>query len=63
MTQKDYIVIAQIFADIKGKWPNDPTAELVISGIQAAMAQTLRADNPRFDYDRFNIACERGRTS
>lgn len=56
MTKKDYIALAAALkAEVDGSDNDYRTA-----GIEAAakaMASVLRADNPRFDRDKFLAAC------
>lgn len=57
MTKKDYV---QIAAAIKSGLPiknGEATAASVHEQITLAMARSLKADNPRFNFDIFMRAC------
>lgn len=64
MTRKHYVMIAQAFADagLMIELHNDGEAKAHRhAGVKEAaqyLASTLKADNPRFDRDRFLKACE-----
>ena len=51
MTRKDYILIAEVIAT---SWHTsaETKRELAVN-----MADALETDNPRFDRDRFLVAC------
>lgn len=65
MTKKDYQKIAMVFQDTKPiehpKYPEyERGAREQWEWFRDKMAGLLRADNPRFDRDRFLRACEPG---
>ena len=51
MTRKDYVMIAETLAT--AWWDS----EYVKAGVVHTLADTLEADNPRFDRARFLDAC------
>jgi len=59
MTRKDYVLIAEAIcntrtkADFQGKAGDEAT----IQEVARSMAQLLEYDNPRFDRNRFLVAC------
>ena len=53
MTKKDYIRAAEIVRDI-GNEHGDNAA----TGARLGFIELFRGDNPRFDTERFNEACE-----
>lgn len=56
MHKKDYEAIAEVFRDAF-RFGYKGTPNEVISDLARSMAIVLRADNPRFDRDRFLAAC------
>lgn len=55
MTKKDYIIIAEAIAktkDMVARVPGHYRARIAVS-----LAEALRADNPRFDEEKFFKAC------
>ena len=57
MTRKDYVLIAEAIEPVVTATHLDP---LVIAGARRTafrLADSLAADNPRFDHDRFLKAC------
>jgi hypothetical protein len=63
MTKKDYQAIAAAIARVR---QHEPIPSLDAAGqnlatldsVQREIANALSADNPRFDRDRFEAACE-----
>ena len=75
MTRKDYVALARAFAAVRGANAIDAAQvrEAVMDGedvaeymeaatqhAEGAVADTLAADNPRFDRERFLDACRAG---
>ncbi len=62
MTRKDYRAIAKVFQafreDRATNHPNGGRSQFADNILQRAMADMLAADNPRFDRERFDTACE-----
>jgi hypothetical protein len=59
MTRKDYVQIAQVFA-LHMQVANEMGAgdqQEVIEDLAGDMAHMLHRDNPRFDRDKFLVAC------
>lgn len=54
MTRKDYQLIAEVFANF-GKMVE--LEETIGADIARVLADALQGDNPRFDRERFLIAC------
>ena len=54
MTRKDYQLIAEVFANF-GKMVE--LEETIGAEIARVLADALQGDNPRFDRERFLIAC------
>lgn len=54
MTRKDYVMIAEVFAQF-GNICN--LEETIGADIARNLADALQADNPRFDRHRFLVAC------
>ena len=63
MTRKDYVKFAKMFAQIDDGQPTAVTVssaighERMLDIIKFKVADIFAADNPRFDYDRFDRAC------
>lgn len=55
MTRKDYVVLART---IKSEYQRaaSPEAQWALESFAASLANELKADNPRFDRDRFYAA-------
>ena len=53
MTRKDYVLIAQTLAQFTG----DSGDVIDRDKMAYALAKALELDNPRFDFDRFLVAC------
>lgn len=69
MTRKDYVLIAEVLAqmsrDIASTAFENDTAKAILTGERLAthaiahrLADQLRQDNPRFDRQRFIDACQ-----
>ncbi len=58
MTRKDYIVLAEALRSTKpsvtSSWQHDEQWELDV----VAIAEALKRDNPRMNYDKFFTACK-----
>jgi len=54
MTRKDYQLIAEVFANFGQIIELEET---IAADIARNLANALQADNPRFDRDRFLVAC------
>lgn len=59
MTRKDYIELARAFARAKADRWEYPEEGAGIYAAQRAVMEALRADNPRFDRDRFTAEVDR----
>ena len=57
MTRKDYVLIAQTIADLMSDFNNGGDDSVSLSLVAQELADTLAKDNPRFDRDRFLVAC------
>ena len=60
MTRKDYVLIADTIKGSINYEQNFNNNQEKADGIKAlaiTLASTLEADNPRFDRDRFLVAC------
>lgn len=60
MTRKDYILIAQAIKDAKPASVKDDYGNGLDVGVERAafrLADALAVDNPRFDRERFLVAC------
>ena len=54
MTRKDYVMIAEVFANFANVCDLEET---IGADIARNLADALQADNPRFDRHRFLVAC------
>lgn len=54
MTRKDYVAIA---AAIKPLTHHSHTDRAIVEVVAINIAKALERDNPRFDYNRFLVAC------
>lgn len=68
MTRKDYVLIAKAISDALDTLDDAPNAVELMEDAQASisilidqLAKALATDNPRFDADRFRLACKTGR--
>lgn len=52
MTRKDYVIIAEVIANSQGL-----TRGGIMDTLAERMAEALQADNPRFDREKFLVAC------
>jgi len=60
MSKKDYILIAKVFASkvtIEEGVKESGAGYLALRGLCWELARSLQNDNPRFDCDKFLIAC------
>lgn len=57
MTKKDYILLAKVFAEFSPDRLVDYEANIAIGDLLRVLATRLEIDNPRFDRQRFLIAC------
>ena len=57
MTRKDYVLIAQILKQNSKDFIAGEDGFAVIQIIAKQLADALETDNPRFDRDRFLVAC------
>lgn len=62
MTKKDYIAIAKCIADARANPEHfyvsaEPQYTRGVNSAAVALAVALKADNPRFDRERFLRAC------
>ena len=55
MTRKDYVSTAQLLSDFKSSISND----VVFEDLVEEFADLFSADNPRFDFEKFRIACNK----
>ncbi len=53
MTRKDYVAIAERFAEVNQRFMDSDVWVV----LRAEMADVFLADNPRFDRDKFVRAC------
>ena len=55
MTAKDYIRFANMFTELREEHKNDKTTTPIrtIDMVIVAISKALKADNPRFDTERF----------
>jgi hypothetical protein len=60
MTRKDYVMIAAIIKDANytAKKFKDTAGAVMLYHVASELSDELAKDNPRFDRDRFLIACE-----
>ena len=56
MTKKDYIAIAEAFREAKDCASKDLTPMAMWWSIHSRVCELLKADNPRFDRDKFEGA-------
>ena len=68
MTRKDYILIAKAISDALDRIDDAPNAIELAEDAHASigiiieqLAKALATDNPRFQADRFRLACKTGR--
>ena len=57
MTRKDYVMIAEVIADLMADFNNGRSDEVSLSLVAQELANALKADNDRFDSARFLTAC------
>jgi hypothetical protein len=57
MTRKDYVMIAEVIADLMADFNNGRSDEVSLSLVAQELANALEADNDRFDSARFLTAC------
>jgi hypothetical protein len=57
MTRKDYVMIAEVIADLMADFNNGRSDEVSLSLVAQELARALQADNDRFDSARFLTAC------
>jgi hypothetical protein len=57
MTRKDYVMIAEVIADLMADFNNGRSDEFSLSLVAQELANALEADNDRFDSARFLTAC------
>lgn len=57
MTRKDYVLIASTFAKFQKIQDLDQTINWTGADLARNLADVLQGDNPRFDRDRFLVAC------
>lgn len=64
MTKKDYNIIAEAIAESVDAYawlferdPAGDIARMALRDVALSIADTLEADNPRFDRNRFLVAC------
>jgi hypothetical protein len=57
MTRKDYVLIADTLANLMSDFNNGGEDSVSLSLVAQELADTLEADNPRFDRERFLTAC------
>jgi hypothetical protein len=57
MTRKDYVMIAEVIADLMADFNNGRSDEVSLSLVAQELADALQADNDRFDSARFLTAC------
>jgi hypothetical protein len=57
MTRKDYVLIADTLANLMSDFNNGGEDFVSLSLVAQELADTLEADNPRFDRERFLTAC------
>ena len=55
MSKKDYIIMARLFAEQKGK----TDAEAVLADLIWGFCDMAQKDNPNFNRDRFIAACSK----
>ena len=61
MTRKDYQLIAEVIAgaiNYEAEFNNNEIGADALKKLSVSLAMALRADNPRFDTNRFFDACE-----
>ena len=56
MTRKDYELIASVLADLNADFNNGGDDTISLQLVATELAETLAAENPRFDRERFLIA-------
>lgn len=57
MTRKDYVAIAAAIRREVEQWPEHGTHWNMARAIADSVAAAMKADNPRFDRERFLSAC------
>ncbi len=57
MTRKDYVLIAESLSNLMSDFNNCGDDSVSLSLVVGELADTLQADNPRFDRARFLEAC------
>lgn len=57
MTRKDYELIAGTLKTSRGNWIGLVAQIQAIECVAHDMARALKRDNPRFDVNRFLVAC------
>ena len=57
LTRKDFRAIAEIIRKAKENYRGGTPAELVLSTLDTQFADYLMEQNPRFDVDKFLLAC------
>lgn len=55
MTRKDYVATAEILSDFKSGIAN----QIVFEDLVDEFADFFSADNPRFDFQKFRVACNK----
>lgn len=58
MTKKDYVQFAALIAGEKSLARDKPLIFTVVDNMKLAIANIFAADNPKFDRERFYVACE-----
>lgn len=56
MTRKDFELIAKVLADLNSDFNNGDDDTVSLSLVATELADALKAENPRFDRERFLIA-------
>jgi hypothetical protein len=57
MTRKDYQLIAEVIANLNADFNTDGEDTVSLSLVAKELAEALETDNPRFDRNRFLVAC------
>lgn len=57
MTRKDYQLIAEVLSNLNDDFNNGGSDEVSLALVAGNIANALQLENPRFDRNRFLVAC------
>lgn len=56
MTAKHFAALADVISEERANFPTDLSVQNALDNVTFGMAKVFKADNPRFDRDRFLVA-------